>query len=173
MFCFEDRPREHWFRKDPGFDAELRERFGEAVEAALAGALDHWADRPDGALALVMLLDQVPGNIFRDSPRAFAGDAQALAVARRILAEGWDAEYRSAGRTFAYLPLEHSEELADQEECVRRFEAWGGDPGGLEFARRHRDIIARFGRFPHRNAVLGRESTPEETGFLKQPGSTF
>ena len=179
----EDAPRQAWFRKDANFDAEIEQRFAAEIEAALRGKLDHWQASPQGALALVLLLDQFTRNSLRDSPRAFAGDARALAVARRLVADGQDRLLPPLRRWFAYMPFEHAEELAAQDEAVRLFtaldaEAAGGPHaeairGALDYAERHRTVIRRFGRFPHRNALLGRASTPEETAFLQEPGSRF
>ena len=123
-------------------------------------------------MALVILLDQFPRNLFRGQARAFAGDARALALAKRAVAAGLDEAMPRAHRLFLYMPFEHSEDLADQETCIERMTALGS-AGYLDYARRHRDIIARFGRFPHRNAALGRDSTAEEIAFLKEPGSSF
>ncbi len=167
--------REFWFRKSDATDATIRTRFGGDVEAALAGDRAAWASRPRSALALVLLLDQFTRNIFRDTPRAFAGDAQALALARALVSAGHDKAMATYERWFVYLPFEHAESLAEQEEALRLFGelAQNGAPDGLLWARKHRDVIARFGRFPHRNAILGRVSTPEEEAFLQQPGSRF
>jgi uncharacterized protein (DUF924 family) len=172
-----DAPREAWFRKDPAFDAQIADRFGPLVERALAGELGSWQAAPDTALALILLLDQFTRNIFRGSPRAFAGDPLALATARALVAEGGDRRLPPLQRAFVYLPFEHAEDLAAQDESVRLFTPLAAlSPflaGMLDYAQRHREVIARFGRFPHRNAVLGRPSTPEETEFLQQPGSSF
>jgi uncharacterized protein (DUF924 family) len=168
--------QERWFRPDPAFDAEVTARFADLHQRAVAGELDHWGDEPRACLALVLALDQFPRNMFRASPRAFASDGQALAVARRAIARGLDRELPAAGRMFLYLPFQHSEALADQRRSVELSRAIDGDPGSgenLAYARRHLEVIERFGRFPHRNAVLGRPSTPEEEAFLKQPGSSF
>lgn len=170
-------PRPAWFTKDAAFDALIRERFGALVEAALRGELDAWQAEPDTALARLLLLDQFTRNAFRDTPRAFAGDAQALAGARDMVARGFDQALAPLQRGFVYLPFEHAEDLQAQEEGLRLFAALtAADPAQAdseEWARKHHVIIERFGRFPHRNAVLGRPSTPEETEFLKQPGSRF
>lgn len=166
------KPREAWFKADEAFDAGIRQRFEAALGEAAAGAHNALSDTPEGALALTILLDQFPRNIYRGTPRAFAFDPQALAVARTALAAGHDQAVAPFQRAFLYLPFEHSESLADQERSVALFEALG-DENGLDYAVRHRDIIARFGRFPHRNAILGRESTPAELSFLEQRGSSF
>ena len=170
------RPRAEWFRKDPAFDAAIRDRFGALIEVALAGGLREWDVDERGALARVILLDQFTRNVFRDTPRAFAGDPLALAAALAMIDAGRDRALAPVERGFVYLPLEHAEDRALQERCVALYEALGretGSPGAAEWAIRHRDIVARFGRFPHRNRILGRESTAEEIEFLKQPGSGF
>ena len=169
--------RKCWFEKDPAFDAEIRRRFLALVDEAAAGRLDDWADRPEGLLALIVLLDQFPRNLFRDAPRAFATDAQALALAQQALAQGVDALLMPVARAFIYLPFEHSEDLAMQDRAVALFAALAqhGEAFAsyLDYAERHRDVIRRFGRFPHRNAILGRASTPEEIAFLARPGAGF
>ncbi len=169
--------RAEWFRKDAAFDALIRERFGATIEAALAGGLRDWEGRPEGRLARIVVLDQFTRNAFRDTPRAFAGDALALAAARELAARGEDRALPPLMRGFAYLPFEHAEDLAEQREALRLFAALGADhpsqAGLLEWAQKHHDIVARFGRFPHRNAILGRASTAEETAFLREPGSRF
>lgn len=174
---------ELWFEKRDETDDLIRERFGEALEKASRGGLDAWADEgPRGRLALVVLLDQFTRNLHRGSSRMFENDEMALALARRALAEGDDEGFSVFQAAFLYLPLEHSEVLADQEESVRRFEALHArapeahrkvTASFLDYARRHELPIRRFGRFPHRNALLGRETTPEEAEFLKTPGSSF
>jgi uncharacterized protein (DUF924 family) len=171
------QPRAEWFRKDAAFDAEIRNRFLPAAEAALAGQLADWANDRQGLLALLILLDQFPRNLFRGEAKAFAGDAPALALANAALDKGWDKDLNAVEKLFIYLPFEHSESLADQDRSMALFTALAaehpGNDGFLDYARRHQEIIARFGRFPHRNAALGRPSTPEETSFLAQPGSGF
>lgn len=167
--------RAEWFRKSAAHDALIRERFGAAVEAALEGRLGpDWAAAP---LARILLLDQCTRNVFRDTPRAFAGDAQALALARQMTASGADRALHPLQRGFVYLPFEHAEDLAAQEEGLRHFQALAAsDPAGadaLDWAQRHAAIVRRFGRFPHRNLVLGRVSSAEELEFLTQPGSRF
>lgn len=172
-----DVARDVWFRKDAAFDATVRQRFANDIELALAGGLPGWAGAPATALARVLLLDQFTRNIFRDTPRAFAGDALALAAAREMLSRGQDLALSPLRRVFAYLPFEHAEDMAAQHEALRLFAALSAqarDLAGFEdYARRHAVVIERFGRFPHRNAVLARPSTPEELEFLNQPGSTF
>ncbi len=170
------RPREAWFRKDGAFDDAIRTRFGALVDEALAGGLAGWADDDDGALALLLVCDQFPRNLFRGEARAFALDDRALALARRLVAEGRDLRLRPVERAFVYLPFEHSEALADQREAVRLFGSLRGDPdagGYVDWAVRHLEVIERFGRFPHRNDALGRASTAQELAFLAQPGSRF
>jgi uncharacterized protein (DUF924 family) len=157
-----------WFKQDDAFDAEFRRRFLAAHEAAAAGALSHWTDSADGALALVLLLDQLPRNAFRGSPRMYATDAQAREVADAALRAGHDQRVAPSLRQFFTLPFMHSEHLPDLERCVALNSAGGGEP--LRYARHHRDLVRRFGRFPHRNAILGRTSTPEEERFLAEGG---
>ena len=158
-----------WFAKDDAFDASIKERFLALLEAAQRGDLSHWEDTPDGALALVIVLDQFPRNLFRATPRAYAADAQARGVTSRALARGFELRCDRELVTFLYMPLVHSEDLADQERAVLLFEALGL-PENLRSTREHRDIIARFGRFPHRNEMLGRETTPQERIFLEEGG---
>jgi uncharacterized protein (DUF924 family) len=160
---------ERWYAANPDFDAQIRARFLAAHEAAAAGKLTNWEQSPEGALALLILLDQFPRNMFRGTPRAFATDALARAIARRALQRGYDQRFKMPEQTFFYLPFEHSEALADQEHCVALSQA-SGDAEAIKWARTHADIIRRFGRFPHRNMILGRESTPEELEFLRQGG---
>jgi len=174
------RLRNAWFAKDADFDATIRARFLPLVEALEEGTLVCRPGDTDDAratLAWTIVADQFPRNLFRGEARAFASDAHAREVVRVALARGLDAELPAAARWFLYLPLEHSESLADQDESVRRFESLPeGSPGramAIEFAEKHRVIIARFGRFPHRNAALGRTSTQEELAFLAEPGSSF
>lgn len=174
QFWFEEISSKQWFGKSEDFDATCRRRFEAAYRQAARGQFDAWRDSPRGCVALVLLLDQIPRNIYRDTPRAFATDAKALAVTRHAVAAGFDLDpaLDDAHRHFLYMPLQHSEDLEDQREALRladRVTRW--DFAG--FARRHHDIIERFGRFPHRNAILGRESTAAERAFLKQPGSSF
>ncbi|MBL8491200.1 MAG: DUF924 domain-containing protein [Rhodocyclaceae bacterium] len=170
--------RPEWFRKDPAFDSAIRERFGPEVEDALAGRRDGWNAGAEGCLALVLLLDQFTRNVFRDTPRAFAGDAAALGLAESAVGDGRDLALPPIRRWFLYLPFMHAESLPAQERCVALFRALGEAGGAafdspLDYAMRHRDVIARFGRFPHRNSILGRESTVAESAFLTLPGSSF
>lgn len=170
-------PRAEWFRKDPGFDAEIVRRFGPTIERALAGGLDDWNGDPPSVLAQVLVLDQFTRNAFRDTARAFAGDARALALAGDLVARGWDLQLTPLQRWFAYLPYEHAEDMAMQQESLRLFDALAQSHPALAdaalWARRHQEVIARFGRYPHRNALLGRASTEEEQLYLQQPGSGF
>jgi uncharacterized protein (DUF924 family) len=160
---------ERWFEPNAEFDAEIRERFAATYEDTAAGRLSAWEDWPEGALALLLVLDQFPRNMFRDSARSYAADPLARAVARSALAKGFDQQVAMPQRTFFYLPFEHSEELADQERAVALMGATG-DADLLKWAELHADIIRRFGRFPHRNSVLGRTTTPEEQAFLDGGG---
>jgi uncharacterized protein (DUF924 family) len=157
-----------WFTKDAAFDDAIRTRFLATYEKAAASALA-WDDSADGALALLIVLDQFPRNMFRGSARAFAADTLAREVATRAIARGFDQRIEVAERGFFYLPFEHSEALADQERCVALNRA-SGDADALKWAELHADIIRRFGRFPHRNAVLGRATTPDEQAFLDGGG---
>ncbi len=168
--------RNAWFRKDPAFDAAIRGRFGAAVDDALAGAFRDWAETSHGTLARVLLLDQFTRNLFRDSPRAFAGDADALATATAAVDAGADQALDRFERWFLYMPFEHAEDADAQERAVQLFAALAdetGERGPLAWAEKHAAVIRRFGRFPHRNAILGRASTAEEQAFLAQPGSRF
>ena len=162
-----DAGPDRWFTKDDAFDALCRTRFLGAYEQAATGALSDWEATPDGALALAILLDQMPRNMFRGDPRTWATDPQARNVAERAIANGFDREVGEELRQFFYVPFMHAEELAAQERSVALYGDFGSDEN-REFAKHHRDIIARFGRFPHRNDVLGRTSTPEELAFLKE-----
>lgn len=158
---------QRWFKKDPGFDAELKALFESTHHAAATGALDHWAESADGCLALLILLDQLPRNAWRGSGHMFATDGKALAVARTSVDAGFDRQVDDTLRAFFYMPFMHSESLVDQELCV----ALCADlPDNLRFAIVHRDIIQRFGRFPHRNDALGRTTTQEEQRFLEEGG---
>ena len=170
------RPRKCWFEKNEAFDAEVRSRFLNVYKRAAAGGLSRWERTPLAALALAVVLDQFPRNMFRGQARAFAADPLALGVARRMADRGFDHLLRPVERWFVYLPFEHAEDLAAQRRAVVLFAGLAPDvdsPGAIDYAHRHYSIISRFGRFPHRNAILGRESTPEEIAFLAQPGSSF
>lgn len=171
-FWFEELPREDWFRKSDATDELIRSRFMNVHERVAALPADAAWTSPRRALATIIVLDQFPRNMFRGTPRAFATDGKAIEVARGAVERGFDKAFDKDGRAFMYLPFEHSEDLADQERAVELFTPLG-DPEYTRYAIAHRDIVARFGRFPHRNAVLGRQSTPEEVEFLKQPGSSF
>lgn len=180
---FADGPdtfRKAWFKRDDAFDALLRERFGQLMRPAREGALDDWIADAKGALALLLLLDQLPRNLFRGTAEAFASDAKARAVAREaIFAHRHHRALTPVEQTFLFLPFEHSESLADQELSVALFEGLrhdprlGGPEGAVEYAWRHLDVIRRFGRFPHRNRALARPDTPEEAAYLAQPGAGF
>jgi uncharacterized protein (DUF924 family) len=159
---------DRWFKKDPAFDEEIRRRFLVSSEAA-AGKLSRWEQTAEGALALLILVDQFPRNMFRNDARAFAGDALARAIAAGAILRGFDAQVPEEMRTFFYVPFEHSEDLADQERGIALYKA-AGDAEGLKWAELHADIIRRFGRFPHRNPALGRVTTPEEQAFLDAGG---
>jgi uncharacterized protein (DUF924 family) len=171
-FWFEELSPEDWYRKDPSIDAQIGARFGGIYDALKSDVSKGWLDTPQGYLAAILVLDQFPRNMFRGDPRAFATDAEALALAKRAIAEGVDMRLPPDKRAFIYLPFQHSEDSADQARSVELFTALGV-PLNLDFALRHKAIIDRFGRFPHRNAVLGRASTEEESAFLKEPGSSF
>ena len=160
---------ERWFAHDEAFDTAIRDRFAAIYKDAAAGLLNAWENSPEGALAFVIVLDQFPRNMFRGDPRAFSSDAQALEVARRALARGADKRIEAPLLQFLYLPFMHSEDLADQSRCVDLFRTTA-DTENLRYAEEHADIIRRFGRFPHRNRVLGRTTTPEEQAFLDGGG---
>jgi uncharacterized protein (DUF924 family) len=160
---------DRWFKRDEAFDQTIRERFLATYEAGARGELDAWADTPEGALALVILLDQFPRNMFRGQERAFAADPLARAAAGRALARDDDQRVDASMRSFFYLPFMHSEHLADQERCVALYRAIN-DTEGLKYALDHADIIRRFSRFPHRNRALGRATTAEEQAFLDSGG---
>ena len=167
------KTRTIWFKKDAAFDAGLHARFGALHSDARAGHLQAWEAQGKSALALIIVLDQFSRNMFRGKPESFAGDTTALRLARAVVARGWDAGLLPVMRQFVYLPFEHSEMLADQDESVRLFTQLAAQPdlaGLVEWAEKHREIIRRFGRFPHRNALLGRETTPEELAFLDGGG---
>lgn len=171
-----------WFQGGPAFDRAVRDQFLSVHAAVAAGGHEDWLTTPRGRLALVIVLDQFSRNMFRGTPASFARDGRALELSFDGIARGDDKKLRTDERTFLYMPLMHSEKLAVQERCVDLFATFGDSLAedardavtrNLDYAVRHRDIIRRFGRFPHRNAILGRASTPEEAEFLKQPGSSF
>ncbi len=172
-----DESRAEWFKKSDTFDAEIRSRFGARVQQALDGGLREWDVTPLGTLARILLLDQFTRNIFRGTATSFAGDALALAAARNLVARGDDRWLSGTMRCFAYLPFEHCEDRAVQAESLRLFaalRAWDPRQADIEvWAQKHEAIVARFGRYPHRNALLGRKSTAEELAFLEAPGSSF
>ncbi len=171
-FWFVELQRKAWFVKDAAVDAQIRDRFAPLIDQLAAQPVDEALTSADRALATVLVLDQFTRNVFRGTPRAFATDAQALAVAKAAVARGLDQQVPAARRVFLYLPFEHSEAIADQERCVELTAALG-DEEYTRYAVLHRDVIKRFGRFPHRNAMLGRTPTLEEINFLKEPGSSF
>lgn len=166
------RDLERWFAPDPAFDDAIRKHFADALERAVRSELDGWAETAEGALALTVLLDQFPRNMFRGQARAFAADGKALAVARQALARGFDQAVPAMWRKFFYLPFEHAEDGEAQARSVALFRG-SGDARGLRYAEMHKEIIDRFGRFPHRNRILGRASTPEEEAWLAAGGETF
>jgi uncharacterized protein (DUF924 family) len=166
--------REEWFTKDPEFDRQVRDRFEALYEAAAAGDLDDWKEEARSCLALVILLDQFPRNMFRGDPRSYATDHKAQQTAEYALDHALDRELPEFQRTFLYMPFMHSEDLEHQRRSVELFRGLGGsETDSSYYAVRHMEIIERFGRFPHRNEVLGRRTTPEEAEFLTQPGSSF
>lgn len=181
-FWFSERAKKRWFASDPAFDDEIRSRFGTTVTAAGSGALDAWAAEGEGALALIILLDQFPRNMHRGTPRAFEHDHQARRIADLAVGQKLDLALPLDRRMFLYLPFEHSESRTDQERSVALFSRWAAEheparradaDEGLRYAVRHQEIIERFGRFPHRNAILGRSSTVDELAFLEEPDSSF
>jgi uncharacterized protein (DUF924 family) len=171
-FWFEELTPEDWYKADAKRDAEVRRRFGPLYENLSVGVPQDWLDTPKGWLAAILVLDQFPRNMFRGDSRAFATDAEALALAKQAIAKSVDMRLQPDQRAFIYLPFQHSEGRADQARSLELFTALG-NPNNLDFALRHKAIVDRFGRFPHRNAVLGRASTEEELVFLKEPGSSF
>lgn len=173
-FWFGEIPAARWFSADPAFDDELRRRFQDLWQEARAGRLDDWKEEAEGALALVLLLDQFPRNMFRGRPEAYATDERARRVVEHAVGNGFDLALLPERRQFLYMPLMHSERLADQERCVAFIgERLGKEHFSYPFAVRHRDVIARFGRFPARNKALSRETTPEEAEFLAQNPAGF
>jgi uncharacterized protein (DUF924 family) len=171
-----------WYRKDPEFDEEIRRRFSATYEAVAGGGREEWLKSPRGRLAYIVVLDQFSRNLFRGSEKAFAHDERARAAALEGVAQKVDRQLALDERGFFYMPLMHAEDRATQDRCVQLFSSWHDEltgkaeekiAGMLDYAERHRSIVRRFGRFPHRNAVLGRASTPEEAEFLTQKGSAF
>ena len=171
-FWFVDTGPSKWFVKDPEFDEELRRRFGDFADAALNGELEHWKDEPKGDLALILVLDQFRRNIFRDTPSAFVGDPIALSLSQEAAKRGELDQCSLDECSFYLMPMMHSEAPEVHAEAEALFQRYTRD-GTQDYARKHRKIIDRFGRYPHRNAILGRESTAEELEFLGQPGSSF
>ena len=168
--------RDVWFKVDPAFDEQIRDQFGALRARAAAGDCADWVLEAEPCLALIIMLDQLPRNLFRGQAQAFATDAMARDAARAALSRGFDRSLPASWRQFIYLPFEHSEDLADQALSVKLAGNLARDPAFarvLDYAQRHQAIVARFGRFPHRNAALGRKSTAEEEAFLKEPGSSF
>ena len=173
--------RQDWFVKSLDFDQAIRQHFLGDYEQAAAGQLNHWQETSRSSVALLLLLDQFPRNLFRGQPRSFATDPQARALSHYLVSTGQDRSLIPAQRFFVYVPFEHSEAIADQDRCVELMQNLvdtvpdldKGLKSGLDYALRHREVIRRFGRFPHRNEILGRQNTPEEIEFLQQPGSRF
>ena len=181
-FWFSEQSRALWFEKNAAFDEAIRVRFEDTVRAAAAGELEHWERTAPGALALVIVLDQFPRNLYRGSARAFAADPRAREVADQALSRRLDQDIPLAQRHFFFLPFEHSESTGDQERSIALFQAWAEAHDGpardraleqMRYVHRHAEIVARFGRFPHRNEALGRESTEAEIAFLREPMSAF
>lgn len=171
-FWFEELSPKDWFRKDEAIDATIAARFGATYQELRTSVPPAWLDTPEGFLAAILVLDQFPRNMFRGDARAFATDAEALALAKQAIAEGIAAKLGPKQRAFIYMPLQHSEDKADQARSVALFTMLG-NPLNLDFALRHQAVVDRFGRFPHRNAILGRPSTEEEEAFLAGPGPSF
>ena len=168
--------REAWFAKDPEFDREIRNRFETVYKEAASGELDSWKEEAQSCLALIIVLDQFPRNMFRGDARMYATDEKALEAARYAVEHAFDRELPLFQRGFVYMPFMHSENLEDQRLSVELFRGLAGEPGTTDatpFAVRHMEIVERFGRFPHRNEILGRQTTPEEAEFLKEPDSSF
>lgn len=174
-FWFRETDQQNWFERSDAFDQLIHDRFAAAVETARTGGFADWCDTPRDSLAVIILIDQFSRNIYRDSPRAWSADDVALSCTKQAIARAYDADLGIEELKFLYMPLMHSELLADQERCVELFRelATDAEDVSLDFAIRHRDIVARFGRFPHRNEILGRESTAEERAFLEEPNSSF
>ncbi len=171
-FWFVEIEPKLWFQKDDAFDKTISDRFGVIVETALSGGLTDWMETDAGRLALVILLDQFARNIFRSTPKSFAGDTRSLSISIQSLAEGFLLRNEQNERYFMLMPMMHSEDLAIQNASLPLFEKFATE-NAHEYAIKHRDIIDRFGRFPHRNDILGRQSTPQEVEFLTRPGSSF
>jgi uncharacterized protein (DUF924 family) len=167
-FWYAEDMRSKWFASTPQLDSAIRARFESLWEAAVRGELAAWRSSPEGCLALAIILDQFPLNMFRGTAQSFSSEGQAIALAKHAIAQGYDRQIDKAQLAFLYLPLMHSEDLADQDLSVELFAAAGLE-NNLHFAQHHRDIVRRFGRFPHRNAILGRASTPQEIAYLNSP----
>lgn len=173
-FWFERTQPAQWFQVNPEFDEAIRVEFADAYDLATRGVYDDWKNSSDGCLALCLLLDQFPRNMFRGTPQSFATDAKALVIAKFALAKGFDQVLSPIKRRFLYLPFEHSENLNDQRKCVELFEKMKkDDPLGYDYALRHLKVIEKYGRFPHRNNILSRMNTPEEEDYLAQSGAGF
>jgi len=173
-FWFEETTPAQWFQVNTDFDASVKEKFEEPYEMAVKGHFDEWQNSADGALALIILLDQMPRNMFRGTPKAFASDKKALIIAKLAISKGLDQVLPVQKRRFVYLPYEHSENLGDQAKCVKLFEKIKDeDKLGHDYALRHLKVIEEYGRFPHRNEILGRENTPEEQEYLARPDAGF
>lgn len=177
-----ERQQRLWWSKNPEIDAQCRTRFEPLLQDAAANRLADWADEPYSMLALILLMDQFPRNIYRDTPLAFAFDETARQYTHLALAMGLEQELPAIARVFVYMPLEHSEDIEDQEYCLQLFRALAKQAddadrkhfdGYADYAKKHHAVVERFGRFPHRNKILGRASSAEETAFLQQPGSSF
>ena len=171
-FWFSEAVKPYWFKKSEEFDREIERRFLDIYYRAAAGELNHWRDRPGDALALIIILDQFPRNMFRGTPRAFATDVRAVKLAKYAVENNYQHNLSLEEQAFLFMPLMHSENSQEQQQCVELFTKLGKEDN-LKFALKHQQIIDRFGRFPHRNKILGRESTLEEKEFLTQPGSSF
>ena len=172
-FWFGELTAEDYWVRNEAVDARIRAEFSGVYEKAASGSLDHWQETPEGTLALVIALDQFPRNMFRDDPRAWATDSRALAIAEAAIEKGFDRQLPNERCMFLYMPFEHSEDLMVQERSLEIFKRLELEEDTYGFVVRHHEIIERFGRFPHRNKVLGRQSTPEEIAFLDEPHSSF
>ena len=171
-FWFIECKPKQWFKKNEDFDQMIEKSFSSAIEDAIEGKLDSWEETETGCLALIILLDQFTRNVFRDTPRAFAGDERALALSQLCFNNDYLTKLDIHKRQFMLMPMMHSENIAVQDTALPLFKKYASEKD-YEYAEKHRDIIARFGRFPHRNVILGRKSSNEEIEFLKQPGSSF
>lgn len=173
-FWFSEIKPAQWFEKNSDFDESIRARFEQDYKLAIQGIYDGWQNQPEGALALIILLDQFPRNMYRDTPQAFAGDAKALEVSKQAVAKEFDQTLSVQEKTFMYLPFEHSENIDDQKKSLELFETIKqDDPVVYDYAKRHYDVIKKFGRFPHRNSILERSNTKLEEEYLSQPNSGF